>query len=379
MDFLQGIEIVRLQEVIKKHPKIRMAETRPAVLTLCGLDEGLSSLQTQGNADLFVTLLLAECSDVNFVNKKGNHALVELLNYLYPDHLSVHACKITKGDRIFIKEVIRRCGLWQKSVASPQQRQDMIASALAHLEQSSTSLSPFSSKSIHFDKNTIIGYDLDRLIGDFAEGVELGQASAFSLVGEYDMLKEYILERMYQKLSQKTVSRPYQSLEISINAHDVKRETIIREMVLQKYKCQSENIAELLSKYPKQDIVLLIWNYSPVMKPLKMALSYLWSELQRDVVDFLKKSGLCFVVILAHVGQNERAGSIENFTRLRLQRERFTRSALEPWLDRTLSTLRVDADDLRYCLGLLASEATPIESYRQLRHMEEYLQGRYVV
>jgi hypothetical protein len=373
MQFLSEDESSLLHSILVNHILIANESSRSDLLINCGLQSLLSALSSlESSSLLFVNELCARFSLAHITSKpSGQPGLVALLTYIamppYDDDLSPEEKK-------FLERVKKKCQQWYESQHS---KQSLAAQLLDQELQGQKQLLPELVKTAaKFNRQEIItSYGLYSLMSEFANRVNYGKASAFAVSGDFSILRDYIIERMCQKLGRR-VPGAQTMLDISLNQNDVTEgESVIEKKVVSRSRC--DKLIDLFKKYPKTHIVLVVWCYAFPPEHIKIVATHFWQEVEQSVSPFLREQSQCFVLILANVDVEGRPYQIDNFTALQTPSE-FAMHDLLPWMQGRLENLGIEQNDIELCLERLKDQRGDfIRTYREMEYILNFLQRQY--
>jgi hypothetical protein len=375
MQFLSEDESSLLHSILVNHLLIANEASRSDLLINCGLQPLLNTLSSLGSSSLlFVNELYARLSHANITAKPyGQPGLVALLNYIAMPPYDVD---LSLEEKKFLERVKQKC---QQRNELQLSRQPLMVQLLEQERQGQTQLRPQPFQApIKVDRKEIItNYDLYSLMSEFANRVNYGKASAFAIGGDFTLLRDYIIERMYLELGRR-VPGAQTLLDISLNSHDVvEGENVIEKKIIRRNRC--DELIDLFKKYSKTTIVLVAWCFAFPPEQMKNVATRFWQAIEESVLPLLRDQNTCFVFILANVGVEVRPYQIENFSVLQTPSE-FEMTDLLPWVRGRLENLGVEQGDAEYCLERLRDQRGDIvRTYHELEYIVSYLQERYSI
>lgn len=373
MQFLEEGEISLLHSILVNHILIAHEVARSDMLINCGLPLLPSTLfSLRSSAAIFVNELCAKLSLAQTTARPSRqHGLVALLNYItkppYDADLSLE-------EKRFLERVKQKCQQWYEPQIHKQY------STLQVLDQELRRWEQISSEpvqaSVKIDwKEIIVNYDLYSFMPEFVNRVNYGKASAFTIGGDFNVLRDYIVERMRQELKKK-MPGPQILLDISLDPSDIAEdESILEKKVVSRNKC--DKLTDLFRKYPKTHIVLVVWCYASPSQQLASMAMHFWQEVQKSVLPLLREWNRCFVFILANVDLEGKPYQIDNFTTLQLPMK-FELADLLPWFQGRLDDLGIEQSDVELCLERLKDQHGDfVRTYREMEYIVNYLQEKY--
>jgi hypothetical protein len=367
MQFLEADEVSFLHSILADHMLISSETARSDMLINCGLASLLNSLTPlSGSAVLFVNELCARLLQPHVTAQpSGQPALVALLNYL---SLPPYDSDLTPAEKRFLENVKQKCLHWHAEQMQQQAIEQQQLTQISQHEQlpSSTSITR---------EQLIVGYDLHTIIAEFASRVNYGKATAFTISGDFSLLRGYVIERMRQHL-QENIPGTYTNLEISFDARDIAAGSdVLLNKTLTRNGCKT--LADLLNKYPGAHMLLVVWRYAIPPEQMEIAASHFWKSVEESVAPLLEAQNRCFVLILANVEADGEPYHIDKFTPLSIPSE-FDVSNLSRWLQGRLEYLSIEQSDIAYCLDRLKDHHGDItRTYHELESIVSYLQERY--
>lgn len=367
MQFLEADEVSFLHSILADHMLITSETARSDMLINCGLASLLNSLASlSGSAVLFVNELCARLSQEHMIAQpSGQPALVALLTYL---SLSPYDSDLTPPEKRFLEHVKQKCLRWH---ASQMQQQEITAQQLAQEHQHEQ---PRLTASIT-RKQLIVIYDLHALVAELASRVNYGKAAAFTVGGDFSLLRGYVIERLRQHL-QESLPGTYANLEISFDAHDIApgSDALLNKVIIRN-GCKT--LADLFDKYPGMHMLLVVWCYAIPTAQMEIVSSHFWKSVEESVAPLLEAQNRCFVLIFANVEAGGKPYQIGKFTALPVPSE-FDVSNLSRWLQGRLEHLAIEQSDIAYCLERLKDHHGDVtRTYHELEYIVSYLQERY--
>lgn len=214
-------------------------------------------------------------------------------------------------------------------------------------------------------------------MAEFAKQVNYGKAVAFTIGGDFTVLRGYIIERMRQNLMRR-ISGSQKLLEISFDADDFAAgNDVLLKKVISRNSCNT--LIDLFNRFPKMHVMLVIWCYAIPSKQIEIVASLFWKEVEENVLPLLQTQNRCFVLILSDVDVNSKPYQIDKFTSLQIP-SGFEMTDLLPWVRGTLENLEIEQSDIEYCLERLKDHHGDIvRTYHELEYIVSYLQERYGV
>jgi hypothetical protein len=367
MQFLEADEVSFLHSILAGHMLIASEAARSDMLINCGLASLLNSLASlSGSAVLFVNELCARLSSVQMTAKpSGQPALIALLSYL---SLPPYDSDLSPAEKRFLEQVKQKCLRWHAEQVQQQ------AVEQQRLTQESQHEQPLSFDSITREQ-LIVSYDLHALVAEFASRVNYGKAAAFTIGGDFSLLRGYVIERMRRHL-QENIPGTYTNLEISFDARDITAggDALLNKVIIRN---ESKSLADLLNKYPGKHMLLVVWCYAVSAEQIAVAASYFWKSVEENVAPLLEAQNRCFVLILANVEAGGKFYQIDKFTPLSIPSE-FDVSDLSRWLRGRLEYLSIEQSDIAHCLERLKDHHGDVtRTYHELEYIVAHLQERY--
>lgn len=372
MQFLDTDESSLLHSILAGHILIAHETARSDMLINCGLGSLLNTLSSLGDSTtLFVNELCARFSQVHtLAQPSGQPGLVALLDYL---SLPPYDVDLSPEEKRFLERVKQKCLRWYASQI--QKHLPVIDQPLIQGDRSNLLQLAARTPRIIDREQLIVNYDLYSLMAEFANQVNYGKAAAFTIGGDFTVLRGYIIERMRKNLMRR-IPGSQKLLEISFDADDIAEgnDALVKK-VISRYSCNT--LPDLFNRFPKTHVILVIWCYAIPPKQMEIVASLFWKEVEGNVLPLLQTQNRCFVLILADVNISGRLYQIDKFTSLQIP-SGFEMTDLLPWLRGTLENLEIEQSDIEHCLERLKDHHGDMSrTYHELEYIVSYLQVRY--
>lgn len=367
MQFLEADEVSFLHSILAGHMLIASETARSDMLINCGLASLLTSLSTLSeSAVLFVNELCARVSQAHLIAQpSGQPALVALLNYL---SLPPYDSDLSPAEKRFLEQIKQKCLRWHAEQMRQQATDAQLLTQERRNEQYPASIGITR-------EQLLVNYDLHALMAEFANRVNYGKASAFTIGGDFSLLRGYVIERLRQHL-QESLPGTYAWLEMSFDARDaaVGNDALLNK-VITRNMCQS--LADLFDKNAGMQMMLVVWCYAIPTAQMEIAASHFWKSVEESVVPLLEAQNRCFVLIFANVEAGGKPFHIDSFIPLPIPSE-FDISSLSRWLQGRLEHLAIEKSGIEYCLERLQDHHGDVtRTYHELEYIVSYLQERY--
>lgn len=229
--------------------------------------------------------------------------------------------------------------------------------------------------SLKIDKDMLVRYDLDVQMREFSKRLNFGGAYAFVVGGQSNILRDYIIERMCRELRNK-LDRSHRKIDISLLGDDlvVDRCRVITRKILERN--QYSTLQDPFKEDTKTDVVLTIWNHSFPPEILREAAHAFWEDVTMHITPVLQKTGQCFVVILANVGEKADIQRLDHFILLSGP-DGFDMDHLTQWISGWLKKQGVqDAYIENSLIRVRANHGHFLSTYQEIESIVSDLQGR---
>jgi hypothetical protein len=228
-------------------------------------------------------------------------------------------------------------------------------------------------------RDTIItAYDLDRAMGNFRAELIHGEATGFVIASDIYLLSQYVLKRAIQEFKEKIQGNHFLD-EIHLrqaDLHNFTPATLIEEKL--KHRYNYARACDLVTKHPRQHVMLTMWNHDLPGEMLREAAISFWQQWLSAISMHLHKKYLCFVLILAHLPSESDPGPIDGFTSIHLPTSSDMQKGVSPWVAAKLRELGVPpGQERRYLDQLNDPHADCIQILRNLETIADSLQGIY--
>jgi Effector-associated domain 1 len=216
--------------------------------------------------------------------------------------------------------------------------------------------------SVKLDSDMIINFDLREMIIKFqGKFKQTSGVFAFSVDGDYTILKQYILERIKRELKHIT-KRPNEMKYVSLNWKKVSHHQDIEKHFLEKYTC--ECLTNLFDEHDDSDILLIVWNRNNRAKNMKILAQSFWTEVIEPIQVIAKKQNRCIVLIWANEVQKPSRSSLNGFTLLPTP-DILDCDELENYFRSQLRNKVEEANINRYLENLNYHEGDVVNTYRE--------------
>ena len=371
MQFLEANESSLLHSILVAHLLIAHETARSDMLVNCGLESLLITLSSlEGSAALFVNELCATLSQSLLITQpSGQPGLVALLDYL---SLPPYDVDLSPEEKKFLDRVKKKCLQWY---ASRLQQLSIVDKSRTRIDQNDLLLLRARNSPIINRDQLIVNYGFYSLMADFADQVNYGTATGFTIEGDFSVLKGYILERMRRNLMER-VPGPQKVLEISFDPGDtVESNDALMKKVLSRNSCST--LTDLIRAFPRTHILLVIWCYAVPSQQLEIEALHFWNEVEQSVLPLVQTQHQCFVLILANVTPGSPSFQVDKFTPLQIPPS-FEMTDLIPWIRGRLEYLDIEQNDIKFCLDRLNDQRGDIpRTYHELEYIVSYLQEKY--
>ncbi len=371
MQFLDASESSYLHSILANHFLVTHETARSDMLINCGLESLLNTLSTlRGSAALFVNELCAQLSQAKIVAQpSGQPGMVAVLDFLT---LPPYDVDISPAEKKFLERVKQQYQRWH---AVQIQQLSSIDQPQAREEQNELLQPPIRTPRGINKEQLILNYGFYSLMAEFASHINYETAAAFTIGGDFAVLRGYILERVLRNMSER-IPGPQKLLEMSLDAEDiVEGNTVLLKKFLNRYSCTT--LSDLIHRFPKRHILLVTWCYAVPSRQMEIEAAKLWKEVEENMVALLRAQHQCFVLILANVEAEGKPYQIENFTPLYVP-SKFEMPDLLPWVRGRLEHLEIKQDDIELCLNRLRDQRGDItRTYHELEYIVRYLREKY--
>src|SRR5579863_58706 len=367
MQFLSEDETSLLHSILVNHILIANESARSDLLINCGLQSLISTMSSlESSSLLFVNELCARLSLAHITARpSGYPGLVALLNYLT---LPPYDIDLSQEEKRFLDRVKQKCLQWHG--LQTQKQHPIVAQSITQESQGEQPL-------LIDRQELIVSYGLYSLISEFANLVNYGKAAAFSVAGDFTILRDYIVKRICQELGRKVPGAQI-LLDISLNPYDVAEgESVIEKKFVSRNRCT--DLIDLFNKYSKTNIVLVVWCNAFPPEQMKIVATHFWQEIEKNISPLLLEQSQCFVLLLANVGRESGPYQTNKFTVLQTPSE-FDMTDLLFWVRGRLENLHIKLSDIEYCLERLKDQRGDlVRTYHEMEYIVSYLQERYNV
>lgn len=366
MQFLDIAEYSLLVSILVNHVFIANIAARRDLLINCGLQGLLPSLSSLDKSSLlFVHELLAQL--LRRVTTTEPSGFITFLNYI---SIPPYDVDLSWDEKSFLERVKQAYLRW-----SPSRRGRPISANGYVLEKPHQVYPPpIQPSGIISREEVIVSYGLYALVSEFIIRVNYGKASAFTVEGDFAVLRGYIIERLFQEFKRR-VSSPTKLLDLSLDAQDVAEGKDILLKVMSRNTCNK--LIDLFTRDPKTHLMLVIWCHAIAQEQIQAVSVSFWKEVEEHVAPLLQMQNRSFVLIIAKVGREESPYQIDAFTTLHIPLQ-FDLSDVLPWLCGRLEGLYIERSDIDYCLTRVRDQRGDIvRTYHELEHIVSYLQERY--
>lgn len=242
--------------------------------------------------------------------------------------------QVTREIRRVAEELAKSCPPIQplKNADQDESRiyRDSVLSQFEQERNRQMQMAPFSQGPVKIDRDMIVSYDLDTQMREFSKRLNFGGAYPFILGGQYNVLRDYIIERMRRELKNK-MGRNHRKRDISLLREDVRED--VQRVICKKVTVQNQcnTIVDLFREEPMTDVILTIWNHFFPPETTRIAAHFFWKTVSTEIIPYLESTGQCFVVVLANVGEKAVIHQLDHFTLISTP-EQFETDHLAQWV-----------------------------------------------
>jgi len=217
------------------------------------------------------------------------------------------------------------------------------------------------------NNNMIVDYDLDKLVSEFKTALGYQGVFAFNVSGDYKILNDYIIERIFKELERKTQRPRPRTINITLS------ETYgtIESQIDNRLKDDNINqITGLLVDTHPLDVVLIIWNYTISKQKLNSMTDDFLQEIKTKCHGYLDNKSRCLIIIFANISIKQ---SINGCTRLNVPKS-FKINELCQWFRGFLQQLQIqEAMINRYLRRLEIAQGHLLPTYNTLEEIIDEL------
>ncbi len=333
-----------------------------AFLNNCGLGEYCNSINFNESLPYLIPRLCDELSKIYLENEDKKLGLIFFLETITCDYDFLF--NFTAEEKQFIQErVIQR---WK-----PSQSNSRNLRTTTLLAEGRKKPVPNHHPPLKIDRGIIVNFDLREMTLKFNQMIGYQGTFAFSLGGDRTLLDEYIILRIQREL-QNFTGRSHRRFEVSLHCRKIMENQNIEHYFLKRYPY--ERLTSVFEDRVNSDVLLVVWNYDIPSKIMQPVAESFWQELEPLLVPIVQLQNLCFVIILANIGNLDKS-PIEGFVGLPTP-VKFEFADLASWFTSQLKQEGIADNWIEYYLNRLEDQCENlVGTYQEMKEIIQEMQG----
>ena len=335
-----------------------------AFLNNCGLGDYCNSINFTETLPYLIPRLCDELSKIYLENEDKKLGLIFFLESITCDYDFLF--NFTIEEKQFIQErVIQR---WKPSQTT-YKNHERTTTLLAEGRKKHVPHHP----PLKIDRGIIVNFDLKETTLQFNQRIGYQGTFAFSLGGDRTLLDEYIILRMQREL-QNFTGRPHKRFEVSLHCRKILENQNIEHYFLKRYPY--ERLTNVFEDSVNSDVLLVVWNYDIPSKIMQPVAQSFWQEIEPQLLPIMQIQNLCFVLILANIGNLDKS-PIEGFISLPTP-AKFEFADLASWFSSQLKQEGIANNWIDYYLNRLEDQCENlVGTYQEMKEIIHEMQGGF--